>query len=154
MPRIVEVESEDPRLEFTVEAVVALFHCLDEKIDGWRIPCGDLAIRFVDEASCRKLHADFFDDPDLTDVMTFPGDEEDEHAGDLAVCPVYAAQSAPEQSQTFADELTLYLVHGWLHLAGLDDRSDATMTAMRQAEKAVMDRLHAAGCVPAFAWKE
>lgn len=154
MPRLVEVESEDPRLDYRPADVARLFHCLDEKIGGWRIPDGDLAIRFVDEDSCRKLHADFFNDPELTDVMTFPGDPEDEHAGDLAVCPSYAAQSAPEHHLSFAEELALYLVHGWLHLAGLDDRDDAVAAAMRQAETAVMERLRAADCIPRFVWRD
>ncbi len=152
MARIVEVESADPRLRFDPQAVVRLFHFLDQHIAGWRIPQGDLAIRFVDEDSCRLLHADFFNDPDLTDVMTFPGDPEDDHAGDLAVCPAYAASAAPEHGTKFAEELTLYLVHGWLHLAGLSDLTLAKTIAMRKAEETVMTRLQAAEIIPAFSW--
>ncbi len=40
-----------------------------------------------------------------------------------------------------ADELLLYVVHGTLHICGMDDHDDADRRAMRQAEAEVMTRL-------------
>lgn len=156
MPRVVEVESTDSRLTFDASAIAKLFHFLDTDavLESFHLPLGDLAVRFVDLAECRQLHEAFFGDPDPTDVMTFPGEAEDEHAGDLAVCPAYAAEAAPEHGTSFAEELTLYLVHGWLHLVGHDDRSPETVAAMRAAEQTVMKRLREAGKNPEFIWRE
>lgn len=153
MPRLVEVINDEPRLDLRAPTVAALCDYLDTTVSEWSIPRGDLSVRFVDEATCRRLHADFFDDPTLTDVMTFPGDPEDDYAGDLAICPAYAVESAPAHGLSLAEELTLYLIHGWLHLAGLDDRSEATVLAMRKAESTVMRRLRADRKIPAFAWQ-
>jgi probable rRNA maturation factor len=50
----------------------------------------------------------------------------------------------------FSTELTLYLVHGWLHLAGYDDLVPAKKRAMRRAEARAMKILTAANCVPKF----
>jgi probable rRNA maturation factor len=50
----------------------------------------------------------------------------------------------------FATELTLYIVHGWLHLAGYDDLQPAKKRRMRAAEKRAMALLHKSQAVPAF----
>ena len=155
MKRIVEVESEESRLIFDSDEVTALFHFLDTEspLAPLKLAPGDLAIRFVTPEASGELHAEFFDDPDPTDVMTFPGDPEDEHAGDLAVSPAYAADAAPRHGTLFAEELTLYLVHGWLHLLGHDDQSEETTREMRAAEAQLMGRLKAAGKIPSFEWR-
>lgn len=154
MPRLVEATNEDPRLDLDLAEAERLFQVLDTIELPWKIPPGDLGVAFVAEASCRQLHADFFDDDSVTDVMTFPGDPEDEHAGDLAVCPAHAARQAPVFGEDFATELTLYLVHGWLHLAGLDDRSPETVAAMRAAEVQVIEKLREAGSLLKARWRE
>lgn len=152
MPRLVDTSVEDTRLDVEENDVAALFHFLDTLDVPWSIAPGDLAVAFIDPETCSELHTRFFSDPSVTDVMTFPGEEEDDHAGDLAVCPEYAVERAEEFGQNFATELTLYLVHGWLHLAGLDDRADDTRAAMRNAEADLMRRLQAAGKVLPARW--
>ncbi|MSU45902.1 MAG: rRNA maturation RNase YbeY [Lacunisphaera sp.] len=50
----------------------------------------------------------------------------------------------------FSAELTLYVVHGWLHLAGYDDLQPAKKRRMRAAEKRAMTLLRKAKAMPAF----
>lgn len=141
MAREIEACSEDPRLQLQAASVV---NCLQD-LEGVTapVPEGSLAVVFVDPASCSQLHGDFFGDPSVTDVMTFPGDPEDDHAGDIAICPEVAAAAALEHGLSFAEELTLYLVHAWLHLGGLRDKTAAEQAAMRAAEDAAMKHLRA-----------
>ena len=49
-------------------------------------------------------------------------------------------------------ELTLYLVHGWLHLAGHDDRAPGPRRAMRRAEAAALEVLRRAAALPRFSF--
>ena len=65
-----------------------------------------------------------------------------------------AAAYAHRAGRDFATELTLYLVHGWLHLAGYDDLKPALKRRMRAAEARAMGLLSAAGAVPAFALRK
>ncbi|HEY8993823.1 MAG TPA: rRNA maturation RNAse YbeY [Lacunisphaera sp.] len=53
----------------------------------------------------------------------------------------------------FAIELTLYVVHGWLHLAGYDDLQPAKKRRMRAAEARAMKLLQEAAAIPAFQLK-
>jgi len=138
--RELEWEVTDPRLQLVEGSVRACVASLD-RCAKYPVRPGCLNIAFVDPESCRRLHAAFFDDPDLTDVMTFPGDPEDELAGDVAICPEMAARQCTETGFTFADELTLYLVHAWLHLAGLEDASTEGAAEMRKAESFLMRHL-------------
>lgn len=137
--REIEASSSEPRLllaEGTVEA------CLMMLESGTpTVPEGSVAVAFVGPRECSQLHEAFFSDPSVTDVMTFPGDPEDGHAGDIAICPEVAAAAGPEHGQSFAEELTLYLVHAWLHLGGLDDRTEPDRKAMRAAETSAMEHL-------------
>ena len=52
--------------------------------------------------------------------------------------------------EAFSAELTLYVIHGWLHLAGYDDLKPARKRRMRAAEKRAMALLRKAGALPVF----
>ena len=54
--------------------------------------------------------------------------------GKSASRPTPRAGSAAARRASLSAELTLYLVHGWLHLAGHDDLAPAPGGAMRRAE--------------------
>ena len=151
MNRPVDFLNDEPRLELDPDSVQACIGVLDS-LSEFPVPGGSLEIAFVDVEGCCRLHDAFFADPDPTDVMTFPGDPEDGHAGDVAICPAVAAEASGENATTFREELTLYLVHGWLHLAGLDDQDEDGRAEMRRAEAILMDRLVSRNALLACRW--
>lgn len=141
----------DPSLHLEGASVRACVDALDRS-DAHPVPPGQLNLAFVDLATCQQLHASFFGDPEPTDVMTFPGDAEDGMAGEIAICPSVAFTEASQRSLSFQGELTLYLVHAWLHLAGMEDASSSGKWAMREAEADLMDRLRRDGCILRASW--
>ena len=148
--RNIQVTNRNKRLKCSSAQVRALFRFLDERIEQDQIPAGDLSVAMMGRLEMCQLHDDFLNDPEHTDVITFPGDEEMELAGEICVSADFAEESAQKLGLPFAEELTLYLVHGWLHLAGYDDRNDEDRAEMRKAEARVMDAVRAAEKVPAF----
>lgn len=65
--------------------------------------------------------------------------------------PSHSAPSSQRSAlSSFSAELTLYLVHGWLHLAGHDDLVPAKKRAMRRAEARALRILSRANAVPKF----
>jgi probable rRNA maturation factor len=149
--RLVDVLNEDSRLTVADPSVLKCVAALDE-FDNGSVPSGSLGIAFVGEAACSRLHADFFGDPDITDVMTFPGDPEDRHAGDIAICPAVAATATVESNLPFREELTLYLVHAWLHLSGMEDATPKGRSEMRDAENRLMQLLRSRDVLLEAAW--
>jgi probable rRNA maturation factor len=150
--RPVNVLNDDDRLALDATSVLACVTVLDQVDKGSVLP-GSLGIAFVGEAECSRLHAAFFGDPEITDVMTFPGDPEDRHAGDIAICPVVAATAAEESGLSFREELTLYLVHAWLHLSGMEDGTPQGRSQMRAAEDRLMQVLRGKDGLLVASWE-
>ena len=140
------------------------------------VPAGELSLVFLTDAALAQLHADFLDDPTTTDVITFEGSPALGTAGEIcvsadaalrhlaattpplpsrarhvtALAPSLSAQLSALHSAAFSTELTLYLVHGWLHLAGYDDLVPAKKRLMRRAESRALKILRAHECLPSF----
>lgn len=114
---------------------------------------GELSIAFVDDATIARIHDDFMGDPSPTDVITFPADPAMETAGEIIVSVDHARSRSAELGQPFSRELSLYLVHGWLHLAGYDDRGQNERQAMREAEQSALTVIEGAGDFPEFKLK-
>ncbi len=108
-------------------------------------PAGELSLVFLDDAALAKLHGDFLGDPSTTDVITFEGESSVGVAGEVCVSVDTAERYAKEHGREFAEELMLYVVHGWLHLAGYDDLQPAKKRKMRAAEARAMKLLREAG---------
>jgi probable rRNA maturation factor len=89
-------------------------------------------------------------DPSATDVITFGGDRAHGTAGEICVSADAARRSAGPGAGRLSRELTLYLVHGWLHLAGYDDRDPAATRSIRGAEARAMRLLTRSAAVPRF----
>lgn len=98
----------------------------------------ELSVVFVTDGFMRKLHQDFFQDPTSTDVITFPLDDS---SGELYICPKTAIRYAEQHGKAPYEELTLYLVHGLLHLLGYDDIDPKCRKVMRKLEKKHMNHL-------------
>jgi probable rRNA maturation factor len=89
-------------------------------------------------------------DPNPTDVITFPANLAMGSAGEIIVSVDHARCRAKELGEPFSRELSLYLVHGWLHLAGYDDRNDTDRAAMRIAEQQALAIIDKAAAGSAF----
>jgi probable rRNA maturation factor len=105
---------------------------------------------FLTDRALARLHGDFLGDPTPTDVITFEGSPVLGTAGEVCVSADRAATYARAHRRDFSSELTLYLVHGWLHLNGYDDLAPKKKRAMRRAESRAMRLLQTAGAIPKF----
>lgn len=109
----------------------------------------EVSICFVTTEEICRLHKEFFNDPSPTDCISFPVDAlEDQGSGfhvlgEIFICPQTAFDylKTETSSQDVYQEVTLYLVHGLLHLMGYDDREAGDRLEMRAAEKRHMENL-------------
>jgi probable rRNA maturation factor len=156
--REIAVANRHPRLQLDRRAVRRVIELLDANAAGIgrdpaAVPPGELSIVILNDAELARLHADFLNDPTTTDVITFEGDRQLGTAGEICVSADTAAVYAKEHRRDFSTELTLYLVHGWLHLAGHDDLVPKKKRAMRRAEARAMRILELHNAIPAFAFR-
>ncbi len=148
--REISVCSHHQGLKWNEQEILAMFQYLDHQVSGFQIPVGDLSIVFLDAEAMARLHAEYLDDPAPTDVITFPGDPRDVFAGEICVCADVAVEAAADLGEPFMRELTRYLVHGWLHLAGLHDNSSAEYKRMKELEDHLLKELEDSNLSPAF----
>lgn len=109
--------------------------------EGVRGPA-ELNLAFVDEARMAALNAEFMGEVGPTDVLSFPLDAEPAPGpgatlrllGDVVICPSVAARNAggPPGYET---ELALLVVHGVLHVMGMDHAEADEAAAMVARER-------------------
>jgi len=100
--------------------------------------CRDAAISLtlVDDRRIREINDRYLGHDHETDVITFPlsGPGEIPLEAELIVSAEMAARTASAHGVDPMDELSLYIVHGLLHLLGEDDRDEASAGSMRIRE--------------------
>ena len=127
----------------------------------------ELSVLFVDESVMTDLNKRFHGKDGPTDVLAFPIDEDPVEGGrspdsggsgpgysppepdempvllgDVVICPRVAARNAPEHAGTYDDEMALLLVHGILHLLGMDHLDDEEAEEMEARERVLLERFH------------
>jgi len=60
----------------------------------------------------------------------------------VVVCPAVAARNAPDHAGTYDDEMALLVVHGILHILGMDHVENEEAEAMEQRERELLERFH------------
>lgn len=112
------------------------------------VECDEVSIQFVDTNIICDLHDRFFNDPTTTDCISFPIDQDDNTGyrvlGEVFVCPKTGIDYARENQKDPYEEISLYIIHGLLHLMGYDDIGDAE-PEMREAEKKHLKHLSIKG---------
>lgn len=109
----------------------------------------EASIQLVETKEICSLHDQYFDDPSPTDCISFPMDMDDGEGavagyrvlGDVIVCPRTAIEYSVANGLDVYEELTLYIVHGLLHLMGYDDLIEEDIKSMRSAEERHMKNL-------------
>jgi probable rRNA maturation factor len=85
----------------------------------------------TNDAELQALNAQFRGKNYPTDVLSFPG-VMDQSLGDVAISMQRARAQAREWRHTVEDELRILMLHGVLHLRGMDHETDAGQ--MKRAE--------------------
>jgi probable rRNA maturation factor len=96
---------------------------------------GEVEVLLSDDSTLRRLNKSFRGKNKPTDVLSFPTPAEiaDHHAGDLAISLETAARQAAAYGHSLRDEIRILLLHGLLHLSGLDHETDNGEMATREA---------------------
>jgi|SRR6185312_13890271 len=83
------------------------------------------------DAEIRSLNRRFRGKDSATDVLSFPSDEKDP-IGDIAISLARARAQAKQCGHSTEEEICILLLHGLLHLLGMDHETDEG--AMARAE--------------------
>lgn len=94
-----------------------------------RVGKGEMTCLITDDAELQRLNKQFRGKDYATDVLSFPEDG----GGEIAISFDRAAAQAAEMGHSVDEELRILMLHGVLHLNGLDHETDNG--EMRRAEE-------------------
>jgi probable rRNA maturation factor len=95
-----------------------------------------ISLAIVDDATIHALNRQFLNHDWPTDVLSFVLEVRGSHLdGEVVLSADTAATAAVDAGWTAAEEQMLYVIHGMLHLVGLNDQAEAEVRNMRAAER-------------------
>ena len=103
-----------------------------------------VSVSFVDDNEIKNLNRDYRNVDKVTDVLSFPMDEEYDDKiilGDIVINMSRVLSQAKEFGHSNRRELSYLCVHSTLHLLGYDHIEEEDRIIMRAKEKEIMDKL-------------
>ena len=142
-------EPSDEGPSITVSGANAELQCklaaaADHALKSLSFSRGRLEIAVVDAEEMAVQHRQWKKLDGPTDVLSFDlrDAEQSGHIdGQLIVCEQVARDEAQRRLVDWQDELTLYVIHGCLHLCGYDDHDPDDAAAMHRKEDQLLTEL-------------
>mgnify|MGYP002678749533 CR=1 FL=1 len=95
---------------------------------------GEIGYLFVDDEKILEVNREYLGHDYYTDVITFDYDEEDTVSGDIVISLDTVRSNAELFGKTYEDELYRVIIHGILHLCGINDKGPGEREIMEAAE--------------------
>ena len=99
---------------------------------------GAVTVRLVQEAESRELNRRWRGADRPTNVLAFPSDRALGEIGDIVICMPLVRSEATGRGSTPAAHLAHLVVHGCLHLSGLDHQDPEQTRAMESLESELL----------------
>ena len=100
-----------------------------------------VTVRFVGTREGQTLNAVFRGKDYATNVLTFVYDDVSPLAGDIVLCAPVVRREAKAEGKTLTDHCAHLVVHGMLHLQGLDHDTPRAARSMEARERAILAAL-------------
>lgn len=102
---------------------------------------GDIGYLFCDDEKILEVNREYLHHDYYTDIITFDYDEDDTISGDLVISLDTVRSNAELFNKTYEEELYRVIIHGILHLCGINDKGPGEREIMEAAEnKALLMR--------------
>lgn len=102
---------------------------------------GDIGYLFCDDEKILEVNREYLQHDYYTDIITFDYDEDDIISGDLVISLDTVRSNAELFNKTYEEELYRVIIHGILHLCGINDKGPGEREIMEAAEnKALLMR--------------
>lgn len=95
---------------------------------------GEVGYMFVNDDKILEVNREYLGHDYYTDVITFDYDEDDVVSGDVIISLDTVASNAQLFNKTYEEELYRVIIHGILHLCGINDKGPGEREQMEAAE--------------------
>ncbi|MBN2051109.1 MAG: rRNA maturation RNase YbeY [Spirochaetales bacterium] len=125
-----------PACKGFIEKTLAALH-----LDSW-----ELSLVFCDDASMKSLNSTYRHKEETTDVLSFPQENgpapgEWYYAGDIVISLPQLEKQAREWGVTVNEELKRLIIHGILHLKGMDHETNSADEEMLLLQERLLSQV-------------
>ena len=99
---------------------------------------GEIGYMFVDDEKILEVNREYLGHDYYTDVITFDYDEGDVLNGDIVISLDTVRTNAEKFGKAYDDELHRVIIHGILHLCGINDKGPGEREIMEANENAAL----------------
>lgn len=135
----------DSDFSFVEETWEKRIHTL---LEALKVPeQSEVSILFVGDEEIHELNRDYRGVDRPTDVLSFPQDgfptapDQPLPLGDIVISVPTARRQAEELEQSLERELTFLVIHGLLHLTGMDHHEEGEAEAMYARQRELLENL-------------
>lgn len=96
---------------------------------------GDIFYLFCNDEKILEVNRQYLQHDFYTDIITFDYSEGDRVSGDIFISLDTVLSNSIQYDTDFEEELYRVIIHGVLHLCGLNDKSEAENKSMKEAEE-------------------
>ena len=102
---------------------------------------GDIGYMFVDDEKILEVNKEYLGHDYYTDIITFDYDEDDVISGDLVISLDTVRTNAEKFGKEYTEELNRVIIHGILHLCGINDKGPGEREIMEANENKALATL-------------
>ncbi|MBO5025254.1 MAG: rRNA maturation RNase YbeY [Bacteroidaceae bacterium] len=102
---------------------------------------GDIAYIFCDDEKILEVNRQYLQHDYYTDIITFDYCEGNVISGDLFISLDTVRSNSEEQKTTYEEELHRVIIHGILHLCGINDKGPGEREVMEAAENKALSMI-------------
>lgn len=103
--------------------------------------CGDIAYIFCSDEKILEVNKEYLHHDYYTDIITFDYTEKNRINGDIFISIDTVKSNAEEFKVSFEEELHRIIIHGILHLCGINDKGPGEREIMTQKENEALSLL-------------
>ncbi|HHX32398.1 MAG TPA: rRNA maturation RNase YbeY, partial [Bacteroidales bacterium] len=103
---------------------------------------GNVGYLFCNDEKILEINRQYLDHDFYTDIISFDYSEGDIISGDIFISLDTVRSNSQKYNTDYKEELHRVIIHGVLHLCGLDDKMEEDANHMREAENSALKQLY------------
>ena len=109
--------------------------------ESYQKKTGDIAYIFCDDEKILEVNKQYLQHDYYTDIITFDYTEDNLISGDIFISLDTVKSNSEEQGTDYDEELHRVIIHGILHLCGINDKGPGERELMEAAENKALAML-------------
>lgn len=102
---------------------------------------GDISYIFCSDEKILEINKEYLQHDYYTDIITFDYSEEDTISGDIFISLDTVKSNSDQFGTDYPEELHRIIIHGILHLCGINDKGPGEREHMTECENKALDHL-------------